>query len=115
MMQSNGNLGEFWKSSKITVLVVWCKIYFEIRCKHIVSTIKQLRIDLPGVLVTSWRAWIQFFVFDSQHISGQKQSVTDKLSQRSLTTTDLAETENKEDIDDFILAEPNYFRVSPIF
>lgn len=71
--------------------------------------------DLPGVLVTQWIAWIQLFDFEVRHIPGQKYSTIDGLSQQPLTAANIAETEAEEDIDDFILAELNYLRVSPIF
>ncbi len=57
---------------------------------------------------------IQLFDFEVRHIPGRKHSAADGLFCRLPTTSDLAEAEVEEDIDDFILAELNSLRVSPI-
>ena len=50
--------------------------------------------------------------FEVRHISSQKHTASDGLSRRSPITADKAKAEAKKDIDDFILAELNTFRVS---
>ena len=71
--------------------------------------------DLPRALVTQWIAWIQLFDFEIWHIPGQKHTVADELFWRLSIAVNIAETKAEKDIDDFILAELNSLRVSPIF
>ncbi len=58
--------------------------------------------------------WIQLFDFEVRHIPGRKYTAADELSRRPPTAFDKAEAETETDIDDFILAELNSLRVSPI-
>ena len=80
----------------------------------LVAQLNRSGTELPGALVTRWIAWIQLFDFEVRHIPGRKHSAADGLSRRLPTTSDLAEAEAEEDIDDFILAELNSLRVSLI-
>ena len=79
-----------------------------------VAQLNRSETDLPGALVIQWIGWIQLFDFDIRHIPGRKYSAADGLFRRPLTAADVAEAEAEEDIDDFILAELNCLRVSPI-
>ncbi len=54
------------------------------------------------------------FDFKVRHIPGRKNTAADGLSRRPSTADDKAEAETEIDIDDFILAELNSLRVSPI-
>ena len=80
----------------------------------LVAQLNQSGTDLPGALVTRWIAWIQLFDFEVRHIPGRKHTEADELSRKPPTVSDKAEAETETDIDDFILAELNSLRVSPI-
>ena len=54
------------------------------------------------------------FDFEVRNIPGQKHTAADRLSRRLPTAADIAEAETETCIDDFILAELNSLRVSPI-
>ena len=70
--------------------------------------------DLPGALVTRWIAYIRLFDFVVRHVPGNKHTAADGLSRRPRTESDDIDEENEVDIDDFIDAEINAFRVAPI-
>ncbi len=70
--------------------------------------------DLHSALVTRWIAWIRLFDFEVRHIPGKRHTGADGLSQRPFTDKHLAEAVEEPDIDNFILAELNSLRVSPI-
>ena len=80
----------------------------------LVAQLNRSGTDLPGALVTRWIAWIRLFDFEVRHIPGKRHTAADGLSRRPPTDQDLAEAAEEPDIDDFILAELNSLRVSPI-
>ncbi|KAJ9481740.1 hypothetical protein VN97_g11726 [Penicillium thymicola] len=77
----------------------------EIDAKTLVSQLNRSATDLPGALVTSWIAWIRLFDFEVRHVPGQLHGAADGLSRRPHTEEELADQEEEEDVDDFILAE----------
>ena len=99
---------------KVRYWLYWVRFILETDASVLVAQLNRSGTDLPEALVSRWIAWIQFFDFEVQHIPGRNHSTADGLSCRSFTTTDLAEAEAVEDIDDFILAELNSLYVSPI-
>ena len=80
----------------------------------LVAQLNRSGMDLPGALVTRWIAWIQLFDTEFRHIPGRKHTSADGLSRRPPTKAYLAEAEAEPNIDEFILAELNCLRVSPI-
>ncbi len=80
----------------------------------LVAQLNRSGTDLPPALVTRWIACIQLFDFEVRHIPGQKYSTADGFFRRPRTTCDLAGAEAEQDINEFILAELNGLRVSPI-
>ena len=100
---------------KVRYWLYWVRFIQETDASVLVAKLNRSGTDLPRALVTRWIAWIQLFDFDVRQIPGRKHSAADGLSRQPLTAVDLAEAEAEEDIDDFILAELNCLRVSPIF
>lgn len=68
-------------------------------------------VDLPGVLITRWLAWIWLFDFKVKHVPGRKHTAADGLSQRLAVK---GENNGTENIDEFIAAKLNSIHVNPI-
>ena len=99
---------------KVRYWLYGVKFILETDANVLVAQLNRSGTDLPGALVTRWIAWIQLFDFEVRHIPGRKHTAADGLSRRPHTKADLAEAEAEPDIDEFILAELNCLRVSPI-
>ena len=99
---------------KVRYWLYGVRFILETDASVLVAQLNRSGTDLPGALVTRWIAWIQLFDFEVRHIPGRKHSAADGLSRRPPTAADIAEAEAEEDIDDFILAELNCLRVSPV-
>ena len=99
---------------KVRYWLYWVRFILETYANVLVAQFNRSGTDLPGALVTWWIAWIQLFDFEVRHIPGRKHSAADGLSRWPTTTADLAEAEAEKDIDEFIFAELNNLRVSPI-
>ena len=99
---------------KVRYWLYGVRFVLETDANVLVAQLNRSGTDLPGALVTRWIAWIQLFDFEVRYIPGRKHTAADGLSQRPPTAADTAEAKAKKDIDDFILAELNSLRVSPI-
>jgi len=65
-------------------------------------------------LVTQWIAYIRLFDFVVRHVPGHKHTAADGLSRRPRTESDDIDEANEVDIDDFVEAELNAFRLAPV-
>ena len=99
---------------KVRYWLYGVRFILETDANVLVAQLNRSGTDLPGALVTRWIAWIQLFDFEVRHIPGRKHTAADGLSRRPPTKEDLEELKAEPDIDDFILAELNCLRVSPI-
>ena len=52
-------------------------------------------IDLSGVLIIRWLAWIRLFDFNIRHVSGYKYIIINGLSRRPSTEIDNAKIETE--------------------
>ncbi len=86
-------------------------VYFilEINVNTLVVQLNRVATDLLGVLVTRQLAWIRLFDFEVQHIKGIKHIAADRLSRRPQQEDD---SEDKLDINDFIIIELNIVGIS---
>jgi ribonuclease HI len=80
----------------------------------LVAQLNRSATDLPGALVTRWIAYMRLFDFEVRHVPGNKHTAADGLSRRPRTGSDDIDEANEVDIDDFIDAEINAFRVASI-
>jgi len=80
----------------------------------LVAQLNRSATDLPGALVTRWIAYIRLFDFVVRHVPGHKHTAADGLSRRPRTESDDIDEANEVDIDDFVEAELNAFRLAPV-
>ena len=83
----------------------------ELDANTLVAQLNKAATDLPGALVTRWLAWIQLFDFEVKHVKGTKHTAADGLSRRPFQEGD---TEEEEDIDDWIAMELNAVGIVPV-
>jgi len=81
----------------------------EIDANTLVAQLNRSATDLPGAVVTRWIAWIRLFDFDVRHVPGKKHTAADGLSRRPQGE---GETEDEEDIDDWLDTELGVVRVA---
>ena len=80
----------------------------------LVAQLNRSATNLLSALVTRWIAYIRLFDFVVRHVPKNKHTAADGLSRRPRTESDDIDEENKVDIDDFIDAEINAFRIAPV-
>src|ERR1700730_1689040 len=80
----------------------------------LVAQLNRSATDLPGSLVTRWIAYIRLFDFEVRHVPRGKHAAAVGVSRRPRTESDNIDEANEVDIDDFIDAEINAFRVAPV-
>jgi hypothetical protein len=83
----------------------------ELDANTLVAQLSKAATDLPGALVTRWLAWIQLFDFEVKHVKGTKHTAADGLSRRPYQEGD---TEDEEDIDDWLAMELNAVGIVPV-
>ena len=89
-------------------------VYFvlETDANVLAAQLNRSATDLPGALVTTWIAYIRLFDFEVRHVPGNKHTAADGLSRRPRTESDDIDEANEVDMDDFINAEINAFRIA---
>jgi RNase H-like domain found in reverse transcriptase/Integrase zinc binding domain len=83
----------------------------ELDANTLVAQLSKAATDLPGALVTRWLAWIQLFDFEVKHVKGTKHTAADGLSRRPWQEGD---TEDDEDIDEWLAMELNAVGIVPV-
>jgi hypothetical protein len=97
---------------KLQIWIIGVHFILETDANVLVAQLNRAATDHPSALITRWIAWIRLFDFEVRHVPGKKHALADGLSRRPPHPDD--PTTDKEDIDDWILAELGAYEICPV-